>query len=839
LLAGLAPRAEATNVPPNIVFILADDLGKEWISAYGASDISTPNLDSLASTGIRFDNFYGMPQCTPSRVALLTGKYPWRNGWVNHWDVPAWGIAHFDWRTNINTSVFRLLREEGYTTAVAGKWQVNDFRIEPEAMWRHGFDDWFMWTGVESDNPPSSARYYDPYIQSREGRQTYTGAFGPDLYSGFLIDFIRRNKDRPFAVYYAMTLPHTPFTHTPDEPLATLPNDLAKHKAMVRYMDKMVGNIITTLEQEGIRNRTVVIFTTDNGSTAGITGTRNGRPVSGAKQQLTEAGACLPFIANGPGLVPTGVVSDVLVDFTDLMPTFLALAGSSVPTSIVTDGHSFAPVLLGQATTNTREWILSTGGNPGKTNASGQVVNVDFYDERALRDKRFKVRVNTNRVITALYDLQEDPWELTNRNGSASAIHTNARAKFRAILDTQIPFTDANPAYTPWTLDTDGDGIPDNHETGTGVFAGPTDTGTLAHDSDTDGDGWSDGVELQLGTDPNEAGYFPQPAGDPVEVRVPMQHFVVVSLNGTATNPLTGAATNGFPANVTTNDLFVRQRTDGAQPEQRARLFLRFDLSGVTNSGLTDAKLLLHQYNRSESPTNHSPIEVSRVTASWNLSGTNFPLYGASVAGNRIIATNDLFGTIQNSPGVYTGSVTDIAAAWLNNSAANNGFRVALTYPHTIRTAFSRQDDPGTPAQDESPALVLTFGGTGNPDTDGDGLPDAWEVFRFGSITNSNGVIDSDGDGANDREEYLANSNPTNSQSAFEITSFRFAPGAVRVNYDGHPSRRYTLSASTNGLTNWTPLKGNLIPTPPLSEAAVNAPTGALHFYRLDAKPAP
>ena len=113
---------------PNIILILLDDLGKEWISCYGAKDIETPNIDRLALGGIRFENVYSMPQCTPSRLCLLTGQYPYRNGWVNHWDVPRWGAgARYDveaYPCNLGIT----MRDAGYATAAAGKWQINDFR---------------------------------------------------------------------------------------------------------------------------------------------------------------------------------------------------------------------------------------------------------------------------------------------------------------------------------------------------------------------------------------------------------------------------------------------------------------------------------------------------------------------------------------------------------------------------------------------------------------------------------------------------------------------------------------------------------------------------------------
>jgi arylsulfatase A-like enzyme len=209
----LCSSAIVTAEKPNIIFILLDDLGKEWVSCYGAEDFETPKVDRLAATGMRFENAYSMPQCTPSRICFLTGQYPFRNGWVNHWDAPRWGGAYYDWERN--PSIARVLQSAGYATAAAGKWQVNDFRVHPDAMARHGFDDWFMWTGAEGSRDRkhvqrSGERYWDPYIHSREGSRTYEGAFGPDLYNRFVLDFIAVHQDQPFFVYYAMALPHSP-----------------------------------------------------------------------------------------------------------------------------------------------------------------------------------------------------------------------------------------------------------------------------------------------------------------------------------------------------------------------------------------------------------------------------------------------------------------------------------------------------------------------------------------------------------------------------------------------------------------------------------------------------
>ena len=431
--------------PLNFLLILVDDLGKEGISCYGAEDIRTPNIDRLAATGIRFENAYSMPQCTPTRVTLLTGQYPYHNGWVNHWDVPRWGIAYFDWSIRRNMTWARLLRQAGYRTAAAGKWQINDFRLTPDAMRRHGFEAWCMWTGYETGNPPSGQRYWDPYIHTQQGSRTYSGQFGPDIFCNFLLQFMEQHRNEPMALYYPMVLTHGPLTTTPDAPNAR--SALEKHKAMVRYMDKLVGRLLDKLEELGLRDHTVVIFTTDNGTSGRIIGHRNGHAVRGGKAKLTEPGCCAPFLVSCPGVIPQGVVTDALTDFTDLFPTFCDLAGVPIPKDLHLDGHSLAPLLLGQSHDTDRTWILSMGHGPARVDARG-VRGVYDFNPRVLRDKRYKVWVNQQRQIDRLYDLQVDPWEQQNLIDRSDPSLQAVLTKFRKIV-ASMPPVDARPAYHP------------------------------------------------------------------------------------------------------------------------------------------------------------------------------------------------------------------------------------------------------------------------------------------------------------------------------------------------------------------------------------------------------
>ena len=344
---------------PNIIFILIDDLGKEWISSYGAENIITPNIDALATGGTKFNNVYCMPQCTPSRVTFLTGQYPYRHGWVNHWDVPRWGGgAHFD--ETLNPSVAIEMKKAGYVTCIAGKWQIDDFRVEPKALTNNGFDDFCMWTGFETGIAASAERYQEPYLFTSGGSKTYHDQFGPEVFNEFIKSFITTNKDSSFFVYYPMVLTHTPFVNTPD---SKAESNLDKHKAMVEYTDKMVGEIVNLVDELEIRDNTLIILTSDNGTSRQISGMRYGKMVKGAKSQLSEAGVCIPFIASWPNELKSNTTSDALIDFSDLYPTLIDLANLELDSSNqVIDGKSFKTVLTENQPHSNRTWIMSMGG---------------------------------------------------------------------------------------------------------------------------------------------------------------------------------------------------------------------------------------------------------------------------------------------------------------------------------------------------------------------------------------------------------------------------------------------------------------------------------------------
>ncbi len=404
---------------PNILFILADDLGKEWLSCYG-SEHKTPQLDALAAGGVRFENCYATPLCTPTRHEMLTGRYPFRTGWTVHHDTPRWGGQYFDWNREVTFA--RVLRDAGYATAIAGKWQMNDFRTHPDALRRHGFNEHCVWPGVEADNPPAAERYFDPFVQTNGKRETLKGRFGPDVFCDFIVDFMERHRTVPFCAYYAMVLPHPPMTKTPRN-LDTDKKGAALYPGMVDYIDYQVGLLIKVLEDLKIRDKTIVFFAADNGS-PGTVCRANGRDVHGGKSDVVEPGICVPFLVNGPGQVLAGKVSDELIDFSDVFPTLLDLAGARPPKDVVIDGRSFVWAFTGRPRTGpARDWIYSQLG-----------------PKRVIRDKRFKMYWDGR-----LYDLIADPAERLDLgesdNRDVLAAHQKLEKALKSLpADAKLPF---------------------------------------------------------------------------------------------------------------------------------------------------------------------------------------------------------------------------------------------------------------------------------------------------------------------------------------------------------------------------------------------------------------
>ena len=347
LLAPLAAiRAAEAAKPsvPNIILVLSDDVGLSRIGCYGGAPFQTPHLDRLASTGLRFGRCYSMPLCGPSRAALLTGKYPFRTGATGNNNSEIDSAAH--------PPVSAILQKAGYATCAVGKLGQSAPPDDADAPKRLGFDESMLWMGRATPD-----RYWNPrYYRNGEVVQGGPDEYGPDRTHEFLVDFMKRHRDRPFFVYYSAVLSHGPFARTPDSK-----DDKNLVIDMVAYLDKLMGRLVADLEQLQLRDNTIILFTSDNGPYGRPLGTINGQPMLGAKGDITEGGVREPLIVNGRGLVPAGKVCADLTDFTDFFPTVLELAGIRAPEGLTLDGHSFAPQVLGKPG-RPRQWVYAQLG---------------------------------------------------------------------------------------------------------------------------------------------------------------------------------------------------------------------------------------------------------------------------------------------------------------------------------------------------------------------------------------------------------------------------------------------------------------------------------------------
>lgn len=355
-----AGRAALAVEQPNIVLIFADDVGREVLGCYGGESYATPNIDALARSGRRFDHCYSMPVCHPSRVCLMTGRYP--AVLAN----PKWG----SFPKQLEQQTFAaVLKRAGYATAVAGKWQLSLMKNDLQQPARMGFDQWSLFAWHEGP------RYHEPMIyQNGKLRTDTAGKYGPTLYVDFLIDFIRQNREGPFFAYYSMALCHD-VTDDIGKPVPYGPNQRwLSYAEMAADMDHQVGRLIAALDEMELRDNTLVLFTTDNGTAAAsylrheggkfvrppVFSKINGRSVQGGKGQLTDWGTRVPLIASWPGKVESGTTSDALVDFSDFLPTLAAVADAELPQDVKLNGHSFLAPVLGTGKSD-RQWAYAEG----------------------------------------------------------------------------------------------------------------------------------------------------------------------------------------------------------------------------------------------------------------------------------------------------------------------------------------------------------------------------------------------------------------------------------------------------------------------------------------------
>lgn len=400
---------------PNFVFILVDDLGWRDLGSYGGAFYETPNVDQLAKDGARFTQAYATcPVCSPSRAGILTGRYPQRTGVTDYIGAPApeaWNrntllrpAPYRDRLAHDELTIAETLKQAGYATFYAGKWHLG-----PEGWWPEdqGFD--INRGGIELGGPYGGGRYFSPYGNPRLADGP-PGEHLPDRLATETANFIAANKDRPFLAYLAFYSVHTPLMARDDlrrkyeekrlrlgleekfgvegPREARLVQEHPVFAAMVEAMDLAVGKVLAKLDDLGLRDNTVVIFTSDNGglSTAEGWPTSN-LPLRAGKGWLYEGGIRVPLIVRWPGVVEGGSVTDLPVNGPDFFPTIRELAGIAAPPMETLDGMSLVPLLKNKVPLSPRPlfWHYphygNQGGAPGGVVRQGDWKLIEWYED--------------------------------------------------------------------------------------------------------------------------------------------------------------------------------------------------------------------------------------------------------------------------------------------------------------------------------------------------------------------------------------------------------------------------------------------------------------------------
>ena len=423
LLLAAVLSAAASARSPNVVVIFIDDMGYGDIGPYGATKQRTPHLDRMAKEGMKLTSFYAAPVCSVSRAQMMTGCYGAR--------VSVPGVYFPGQSVGLNPSevtVAERLKEKGYATQIIGKWHLGD---QPEFLpTRQGFDH-YLGIPYSNDMLKKSADTKIPVVPLLRDEKIVELMDGDaqtrlvEIYTKEAVDFIGRNKDKPFYLYFAHNAVHTPIH--PGAAFAGKSSN-GRFGDWVEEVDWSVGQVLEALRSQGLDKDTLVVFTSDNGPWL-VKGTDGGSagPLRGGKGSTWEGGVREPTIAWWPGRVPAGSVNDAVAGTIDLLPTFVSLAGGTVPATPVIDGRDITPILIGQSKESAREAHYYFSG----------------YDLQAVRQGRWKLAIapqsegmNAKKgpklaAGLRLYDLDAEIGEQTD----VAAQHPDVVAKLKALAD--------------------------------------------------------------------------------------------------------------------------------------------------------------------------------------------------------------------------------------------------------------------------------------------------------------------------------------------------------------------------------------------------------------------
>jgi N-acetylgalactosamine-6-sulfatase len=429
IVAALGCASRLTAAPPNVVLIVADDLGYGDLGCYGCRDIKTPHLDRLAARGVRFTNFYANgPECTPTRAALLTGRYQHRVGGLEC-AIGLGNVGRYDDAIRLresndlglpadDASLARLLKRAGYATALCGKWHLGyEDKFSPN---RHGFDEAFYCLGGGMDyfrHVEDPARP-EPALRVN-GKPVRRPGYFTDLVADEAVRFIRAPRDKPFFLYVAFTAPHAPYQGPTDEVAGATAwkqgqAPPAVYAAMVERMDDATGRILAALDDGRLAANTLVVFTSDNGGTASARPT----PLRGQKGSTFEGGIRVPCIARWPGVLPAKATTDEVAITMDLTASLARVAGTTPPEGRAFDGIDILDRLAkGQpATPRTLFWRARRGDRTWWAVRDGAA--------------KYVARKDGGRTQEYFFDLDRDPGE----ERDLSARRAGEVARLRTLL---------------------------------------------------------------------------------------------------------------------------------------------------------------------------------------------------------------------------------------------------------------------------------------------------------------------------------------------------------------------------------------------------------------------
>jgi arylsulfatase A-like enzyme len=387
---------------PNILMVLVDDLGYGDLSAYGAADMRTPNIDKLIAAGMRFDNFYAnCPVCSPTRASLLTGRYPdlvGVPGVVRTHIKNNWGYLHSD-----AVLLPQLLKSDGYHTALVGKWHLG--LVSPNTPSERGFDHFHGFLGDMMDDYYTHRRHGINYMRLNH-QEIDPKDHATDLFTQWSVAYLRSRADsaQPFFLYLAYNAPHTPIQPPRDwlEHVEAREKGIdgkrAKLIALIEHMDDGIGKVVASLKDCGLSDNTLILFTSDNGGQLSV-GAGNG-PFKSGKGSMWEGGIRVPMCAVWPGKIKPGSQSSRVALTMDLFPTICDAAGVRIAHKV--DGRTILPALFGKhqpAEDRLLFWVRREGGGYG-----GRACY-------AARSGRYKLVQNSPFESLELYDLEEDPQE--------------------------------------------------------------------------------------------------------------------------------------------------------------------------------------------------------------------------------------------------------------------------------------------------------------------------------------------------------------------------------------------------------------------------------------------